>query len=208
MYRPKAFAVDDPQMLHGFIRGRAFATLAVAVNGVVELAYAPVVLDADSGLGTIRFHLAKANPIAAVADGAAVTVSVNGPDAYISPDWYVTPGLVPTWNYVAIEGKGRARRLTDSELRTLLADLTADQESKLAPKLSWTMDKVQPERLTAMLQVIVGFAVAFDTLEGKFKLSQDKHPDDIAGAITGLKGRSDGRAAHVAAAMRRFLKPQ
>ena len=87
MYRPKAFAVDDTQMLHGFIRGRAFATIAVAVNGAVAMAYAPIVLDSARRLGTVRFHLAKANPVATVADGTVATIAVSGPDAYISPDW-------------------------------------------------------------------------------------------------------------------------
>ena len=98
------------------------------------------------------------------------------------------------------------RRLSDDELRTLLVDLTAAEEAKLAPKLPWTMDKVAPERLAALLHAVVGFAVDLDSLEGKFKLSQDKKPEDIAGAIEGLEARGDGRAAHVAAAMKRQLR--
>jgi transcriptional regulator len=41
-----------------------------------------------------------------------------------------------------------------------------------------------------------------DTLEGKFKLSQDKSAADLAGAIKGLEARGDPSSLAVAAAMR------
>ncbi len=57
-------------------------------------------------LGAVCFHLARNNPIAGVADGAAVKIGIMGAHAYVSPDWYETPDQVPTWNYMAIEGCG------------------------------------------------------------------------------------------------------
>ncbi len=206
MYRPKAFVVDDVAVLHRFIRERAFATIAVAKDGAVAFAYAPVVLDAAGALGAVRFHLAKSNPVAGAMDGERMFFSFTGPDAYISPDWYVSQGMVPTWNYVAVEGEGRAHRLSDGELRALLVDLSAAQEDELLPKKPWTLDKVPPERLAALTSAIVGFSVAFETLEGKFKLSQDKKPDDFEGVIKGLEARDDPASAAVAHAMRKGNK--
>ena len=81
MYRPKPFVVDDVAALHAFIDNRPFATIGVVVESRVVLAYAPVVLDAGGALGTVRFHLAKNNPVAAVADGAPMQISFMGPDA-------------------------------------------------------------------------------------------------------------------------------
>ncbi len=128
--------------------------------------------------------------------------SFAGPDAYVSPDWYVSHGLVPTWNYIAVEGEGYSRFLANEELRALLADLSAEQETKLFPKKPWTVDKVPPDRLAALTSAIVGFSVAFEKLEGKFKLSQDKKPGDIAGVIAGLEGRGAAADVAVANAMR------
>lgn len=202
MYRPRAFVIDDAPSLHTIIRASVFATIAVADEGAIQFAHAPVVLNVASELGTIRFHLARVNPVAALADGARLAVSFAGPDAYISPDWYETEGLVPTWNYIVVEGAGAVTRLDDRALNQLLIDLSAAEEAKLAPKKPWTADKVEPRRLAALQQAIVGFELRFETLQGKFKLSQDKKPADIDGVIRRLEARGDARSLAVADAMR------
>jgi transcriptional regulator len=204
VYRPKAFAVDDVAALHAFIRRRAFATIGVVVESRVLLAYAPVVLDAGGAFGAVRFHLAKSNPVAAIADGAPMQISFIGSDAYVSPDWYVSQGLVPTWNYMAVEGEGWARVLPDADLRALLVDLSAEQERHLLPKKPWTVDKVPAERLAVLSNAVVGFSVVFEKLEGKFKLSQDKSQEDRAGVIARLEARGDSASLSVAAAMRKW----
>jgi transcriptional regulator len=123
-------------------------------------------------------------------------------DAYISPDWYKTIVTVPTWNYIAVEGEGIVRRQSRDELRKLVLDLSAMEEQKLLPKTPWTIDKVPRARTEALLGAIVGFSLPFDRLEGKFKLSQDKNPEDLAGVIAGLEARGDAASVAVARAMR------
>jgi transcriptional regulator len=202
MYRPPQYAVDEPFLLHRLITAFPLATIAVATNGKIELAYAPVVLDARNGpYGGVRFHLARANPVASSANDD-VCFSFRGPDAYISPDWYCAAGMVPTWNYVAVEGRGRANVLDGVQLRTLLVDLSTQEETKLAPKRPWTIDKVPAERQAVLLRAIVGFSVQFDRLEGKFKLSQEKSVTEREGACAGLVGRGDPGSLAVAAVMK------
>ena len=203
MYRPRAYSIDDPDVLHEMVRTRRFATIAAAVDGAVQFAYAPVVLDAqESSPGRIRFHLARLNPLADM-DDAPIRLSFLGPDAYISPDWYETHALVPTWNYVAVEASGTARPLNDAGLMQLLVDLSAEEERRLAPKTPWTLAKLPDERIAMLLNAIRGFEVVLTSLEGKFKLSQDKNEADLSGAITGLEARGDTASLAVAAAMRR-----
>ena len=201
MYRPKAFAVADIAELHRFIRQRVFATIGVATNRTIAFAYAPVVLDADGAFGAVRFHLARNNPVAEVPDGTRMLLTLTGPDAYVSPDWYASHAMVPTWNYVAVEGEGEARRLSNEGLRTLLINLSAEQEDKLLPKKPWTIDKVPEARLAALSAAIVGYSVAFAKLEGKYKLSQDKKPEDVTGVIAGLEARGDAQSRAVADAI-------
>lgn len=203
MYRPVAFAEDDLAVLHDLIRARNFAILAGVVGGSVQFAYAPVVHDAHCGpKGAVRFHLARTNPLSQIG-GATVRMSFLGPDAYVSPDWYTTANLVPTWNYIAVEGVGVARLLDKSALRQLLIDLSAVQEEKLLPKTPWTLDKMSDGKLEALLFAIEGFEVPLDTLEGKLKLSQDKSASDIAGVIDGLEKFRDPGSRGIAMAMRR-----
>jgi transcriptional regulator len=207
MYRPPAFATNDITVLHATIRARVFATIACMIDGAIALAYAPVVLDADDGpLGSVRLHLAAANPVAQIPSGTAMTLSFLGPDAYVSPDWYETHGRVPTWNYIAVEGRGVAERVDGEALRRMLVDLTAVEERKLLPKTPWTIDKVPEAKMGALLNAIVGFRLRFDTLEGKFKLSQNVTPQDVAGVMRGLVQRGDPASLAVAEHMRGVVR--
>jgi transcriptional regulator len=203
MYRPSAFVVDDVAVLHDVIRSRVFVTIAAAIDGVVQLAYAPVILDPHNGpRGALRFHLAIGNPLAKLAEGARVAMSAITADAYVSPDWYRKTVAVPTWNYIAVEGEGALRRTSRAELRQLVIDLSAQEEAKLLPKEPWLMDKLPGGRVETLLNGIVGFSLPFERLQGKFKLSQDKSADDIAGVIAELETRGEAASIAVAKAMR------
>lgn len=203
MYRPSAFAVDDLSVLHDVIRRRVFATVAAVIDGRVHFAYAPVIFDAGAGeRGTLRFHLARGNALAALEDRTPVAFSFVAADAYVSPDWYKTLVTVPTWNYIAVEGEGALRRTSREALRQLVVDLSAQEEGKLLPKAPWLLDKVPETRVEALLNGIVGFTVALDRLEGKFKLSQDKKPEDVEGVIAALDARGDAASIAVVKAMR------
>jgi transcriptional regulator len=207
MYRPGAFAIDDTAVLHGVIRERVFATIVAIVGGAVTFAYAPVILDAENGpRGGVRYHLAIGNALAKLEDGARVWMSMNAFDAYVSPDWYTSIVTVPTWNYIAVEGEGVVRRTSREELRQLVIDLSAQEEEKLLPKPPWLIDKVPPARQEALLNGIAGFSLTLERLEGKFKLSQDKKPEDFAGVIAGLEARGDAASLAVLTAMRRVRK--
>jgi transcriptional regulator len=204
MYVPAHFVLSDVTSVHAFLRTNVFATIAGEISGSIVFAYAPIVFDAKLGpRGGLRFHLARANPLDGIENGATLKLSIMGPHAYVSPDWYQTKGMVPTWNYLAVEGAGPARRLGDTELRRLLSDLTAQEESALAPKAPWKMGRVPPERLDVLLTAIVGFELIFETLEGKAKLSQNRSQADVEGAIIGLERRGDAASVAVAAAMRK-----
>ena len=61
---------------------------------------------------TLTSHLAKANPWwRSASDGIEVLGLFVAASAYVSPTYYPSrfenPGVVPTWNYVAAEVRGR-----------------------------------------------------------------------------------------------------
>jgi len=203
MYRPGPYVRDDVKVLHDIIRERSFCLIAAVIGGEAQFAYAPVVVDTEGSRGGVRFHLARANPLAKL-DGAKVRLSFLGLDTYVSPDWYKTEGLVPTWNYIAVEGAGIAKQLDEAALRQLLVDLSAVHEERLRPKKPWTIDKVPEAKMDALLNAIVGFSMSFETLEGKFKLSQDKKPEDFDGVVDALETSREVSAQAVAAAMKRY----
>ncbi|MBV9332091.1 MAG: FMN-binding negative transcriptional regulator, partial [Alphaproteobacteria bacterium] len=159
--------------------------------------------DEDAGpLGGVRFHLARNNPLASSTD-AALFFSFRGPDAYISPDWYASKVMVPTWNYVAIEAHGIAKRMDKPALRDLLVDLSAQEEARLLPKPPWTISKVPEDLLDKLFGAIVGVSVRFESILGKFKLSKDKSEADYQGIAAGLAARGDASALSVASWMKK-----
>lgn len=205
MYNPAHFSMPDVKAVHAFIAENVFATIAATIGGSIHFAYAPVVFDLEPGpLGRVRFHLARANPLAGIDDGTELKLSFLGPHAYVSPDWYETPDQVPTWNYVAAEGNGKAQALSEPALRKLLSDLSAQEEKLLLPKPPWQLGKLSEGRLEQLLPAIIGFELVFDALEGKSKLSQNRAKADAAGVIAALQARGDAASLGVAAAMRKI----
>lgn len=160
-----------------FARERGFGVLAVAVDGMPELAHVPFVLSGDGKFADL--HLMRSNPIArALVEPLPARVAVCGPDSYISPDWYGVGDQVPTWNYVAVHLTGTLERRPDSELRDVLDLLSEQFEARLAPKNPWRADKMDPEALARMMRMIIPFRLMVTGVDGTWKLAQNK-PDAV-----------------------------
>ncbi|MGB1207639.1 MAG: FMN-binding negative transcriptional regulator [Paracoccaceae bacterium] len=142
------------------------------------VAHVPFLL-ADDG-NTADLHLLRSNPIArAVAQGdVPAVIAVQGPQGYISPDWYEVADQVPTWNYVAVHLRGRLMALTDDALPDLLDRQSDHFEATLDPKPRWTTDKMTPEVYARMRRSIVPARLTIETVDATWKLSQNK-PDAV-----------------------------
>lgn len=190
MYVPRHFAEDDLAAKHALIDAHRFGILMVTLDDRPEAAHLPFLLERGRGdLGSLRAHVARANPIWRSFDGGREALAVfQGPHAYVSPDWYVSPDQVPTWNYLAVHAYGTPRLLEGDELAHLAA-LSARNEAELAPKAPWTLEKMPAETAHAMAKGVVAFEIEIARLEGKAKLSQNRGADDVAGAAAGLRAR-------------------
>lgn len=175
---------DEGEML-AFVAEVSFSTIFVCGTEGPALVHAPVVV---RGTDRLRFHVSRANRAAASLEGVHGLLSCTGPDCYVSPDWYGTPDQVPTWNYLAVECEGPLRRLDDEELAQLLDNLGDVQETRLAPKPTWTRAKMTPGRFEAMLKAIVGFEMRIEAIRGTRKLGQMKSLDERRGAAAGVAG--------------------
>jgi transcriptional regulator len=200
MYVHPAFKADLGTSI-AFLRERGFGTL-VAVDGVQPVAvHVPFVVSHDGG--EIELHVARANPIhEVIARQPRVLLTCMGADAYIAPDWYASANQVPTWNYVSVHASGEARLMEPAELRSHLDRLSAHFESGLSAE-PWTPARVDPQRIAAMSNAIVGIVVKLETIEGQWKLGQHKGMPDHLGAVAGLRGQDDPAAHAVADLMDR-----
>jgi transcriptional regulator len=192
MHPNPAFNWADEAEMRAFVDDAAFAQIVTVAEGRPIGAQAPLVSAPD---GSVRFHLSRANRLAGLLDSAPVLASVIGTHFYVSPDWYGTADQVPTWNYRLVEIAGVARRLNEAELRDLLDRLSAVQEARLAPKMPWTISKMDQARLDAMVRAITGFAIEAPRFSGAVKMGQNKSDQEAAGVIAALRATGDTAAA-------------
>lgn len=167
-----AFRWNERAALRAFVQERGFGVLMAATPDGLRAVHVPFVFLDDERIG---FHLGRGNPIAKSLDGCDALMVVNGPDGYISPDWYALDNnQVPTWNYLAAELEGSVARLDRAALITQIEALTAAHEDRLAPKPAWTREKMDGGRFEKMLDAIQGFQLRVTAWRGTAKLGQNK----------------------------------
>lgn len=204
MFVPEPFAEPDLAACHGLIRDHAFGMLIGVVDGAPFATHLPFMLDGERGEnGTLIAHMARGNPHwRAFAGGGQALAVFQGPHAYVSPSWYETMDkVVPTWNYATVHAYGTPAIVADAAaVRAILARLVTEAEAGFAAP--WRIESQPEDFLAAMAQGIVAFEIPIARLEGKWKMSQNRSPEDRAGAARGLAASDDPLARDVAAVMR------
>jgi len=177
---------DERAALEAMIANIGFGMIFAATPDGPRVAHVPVY---STGDGAVQFHLARGNALAKhITENKALCV-INGPDAYISPDWYELDDKVPTWNYLTLELEGNVREMNRDGLVALLDDLSAQNEAKLAPKKPWHRDKMDGDIFDKMCGAIIGFEMEIQAWRPTAKLSQNHPPaarENVAEALDGL----------------------
>jgi transcriptional regulator len=189
LYIPKAHLVEDRKLMHDFMEDYAFVSLVTAAP-TIRITHIPVLLDRTAGpYGTIYGHIARNNPQNATFDGHQQAVIVfQGPNSYISPSWYAKTEAVPTWNFAVVHASGALKPVTDKKaLHEFLAKLIATFESRYAPSSTYDFGKLPDTYVYPMIGAIVGFEMQIESLEGKFKLGQERSEADRAGILKNLQ---------------------
>ena len=203
MYVPKHFEVTDTAWCHALIRAQSFALMITADDtGAPFATHLPILVDERRGpLGTLRGHVARANPHwRHLAAGRPTLVVFSGAHAYVSPSWYATHPAVPTWYYVAVHASGTGALVEDAEqVRALLADLVHVYESP-GPE-AWSFEALPADYVAGMQRGIVAFEIPIARLEGKAKLSQNRDAVDRGRTREALAASDDPVARAVAALM-------
>jgi transcriptional regulator len=196
MYLPDHFKEDRLPELHALVRAHPLGCLVTHGEAGLDADHVPFELASEVGpFGTLRAHVARANPIVSNGHGGTdVMVVFRGQQAYISPSWYPSKQeahrQVPTWNYEVLHAHGRLRLMDDEKfLRGLLGRLTRRHESGEANP--WKMGDAPREYIDRMLEAIVGIEITIERLEGKRKLSQNREERDRQGAIAALEERGE-----------------
>jgi transcriptional regulator len=196
MYQPPHFREDRLDVQHRLILSHSLGLLITAGPGGLQANYIPFLIDpAISERGTLRAHLARANP--QIAELAAVTeclVVFQGPQHYISPSLYPTKQengkVVPTWNYITVHAWGAPRVIDDAGwIHQQVEDLTRHKETPRAAP--WQVADAPDAFVAAQLKGIVGLEIPIARIEGKWKVSQNRPAIDQAGVVAGLQIEGD-----------------
>ena len=205
MYQPPHFIEDDSGRIAALMRSHSFATV-ISHDGAGPFAtHMPVLHHAEGGVhGTLVTHMARANPQwRQFADGREVLVIFHGPHAYISPNWYESRPMVPTWNYAVVHAYGVPRLLEDKDrVRAMLRELVDTFESGQPQPYG---NVLTDEYIDKLSPGIVGIEIPITRLEAKFKLSQNRTPSDQSGVIAALAASADQTDREVAALMKQIL---
>jgi transcriptional regulator len=208
MYQPPLHRKDDLEAQHALIRAQPLGLLVSMGPNGLEANSIPFLIDATaSKLGTLRAHMARANGQWRSLDGSnEALVIFQGPDRYISPNWYATKRetgkVVPTWNYVMVQARGRPRAIEDPTwLRAQIEELTQTHEGRRpAP---WSVGDAPADFVAMQIKAIVGVEMEIVSIEGKWKASQNRPAADREGVIAGLQAESEPMALDMAEIVRK-----
>lgn len=186
MYTPGHFTMA-PQRVEALLQAATTAQLVTAHPSGPVATLLPFTHRPDpggAGLGSLIFHVTRVNPVWREPYLGEALAIISGPDGYIDADWYASnaqaPG-VPTWNYVTVHGYGPLVIHDDPAwVRAAVGELSA--------RHGYDDTRVDADAHTKMLRAIVGIELPLTRVEAKDKLNQNRTPDDVAGAIRGLRG--------------------
>ena len=180
MYSPKFNQVIDRAILLEAMQAYSFAILfgpqsTTDAPAPLVATHLPLVVRDEGHHGLIEGHFAKANRHWQSLAGREILVVFPGPHSYVSPANYVDPLSVPTWNYIAVHAYGTLQLVEDEPgKQTLLAGLIHANEPAFAEQ--WRGMPAGFQR--TMLAGIVGFRIPISRIEGKFKISQNRDPEE------------------------------
>ena len=209
MYLPAHFEETRTDVLHALIRSHPLGTLiTLDAGGAPQANPIPFLIEPGPGVhGTLRGHVARANPLWRETRGDVDALVVfQGAQSYISPGWYPAKAehgkVVPTWNYVVVQARGRLRAIDDEAwVRALVTRLTDRFEA--AQSRSWAVADAPADYIATMLRAIVGIEIELGSLVGKWKVSQNRSAADRKGVAAGLAALAaqgnDAQAAAMAA---------
>lgn len=180
MYTPKFSQVSDRSILLDAMRQNSFAIVfgplgAADDPSAQQATHLPLVVKDEGEHGVIEGHFAAANPHGKALAARETLVVFPGPHSYVSPVLYTEPLSVPTWNYIAVHAYGTLSLVEDAPGKeALLKGLIAVHEPAFLDHWHGLPDGFK----RTMLAGITGFRIPITRIEGKFKISQNRAPEE------------------------------
>ena len=182
MYVPTHFAAASQADMLALIAAHPLGALVRAGADGLEADHVPFELvppSSDAPCGVLRAHVARANPIWR-GDGAPVLVLFLGASSYVSPLLYdleaAAGRAVPTWNYAVVHAHGRLRAIDDPAW--ILGNMTRLTRRHEDARAGWKVEDAPRDYIDRLVRTTVGIEIVIERLEAKFKMSQNRSPDE------------------------------
>jgi transcriptional regulator len=208
MYVPQMFEENRVEILHDLIRKNPFGTLVTLNEDGWSADHVPFLVEpAPEPYGVLHAHVARANPVwRNLSSKPDVLAIFQGPQAYVSPSWYVTKQetgmVVPTWNYAIVHAHGTLEAIDDPAwLRAFLHKLTNTHEAANAKP--WSIADAPQHYIETQLRAIVGVKLTIKRLVGKWKMSQNRPAQDRLSVIQKFSAQGRDSSSAMAETMQK-----
>ncbi|VDB83164.1 unnamed protein product [Peniophora sp. CBMAI 1063] len=224
MYLRAVHAEGHLPTLRSLVRTQPLGIFTTVIAGssqfpLLQSTHIPFVLDvadesSETELGTLRGHMARANPhskamienLSGKSEASQVLenevmVLFNGPvHHYVTPKFYTetkpsTGKVVPTWNYAAVEVRGRARVYFDSKSGTAGAFLDRQvraltglcEKGIMGYERPWSVEDSPASYVEILKKAIIGIEIEITSMVGKWKMNQELSDGDRKGVVGGFE---------------------
>lgn len=199
MYIPKIYRCEDAELMKKIIGQNAFALL-ISDKEKIFATHSMFLLNENDGNFYLETHISKANFQAKVLkDGDEVLCDFLGAHSYISSSWYEKTN-VSTWNYEAVQIRGKVKLMNDEELFQHLEKLTFKYEK--TQKCPMLVENMGDELVKKEIKGAFGIHIFPTEIFIAKKLSQNRNKLDFENIILNLEQSNNESSKEIAEKMK------
>ena len=201
MYKVSHYTEKDKTKLLSFARENSFAFVTGIGDVYPVTTQLPLEITEEENKIIFSGHMMrKTDHHLAFEKNNNVLVTFHSPHAFINATWYEIPAVGSTINYITVQAKCRIRFMDDEGTYAAVKQIT---EKYVGPNTPSSFENISEEYKQAMVKAIAGFIIEVDSIEGVFKLSQDRHTD-YHNIINELERRGTPGDKYIAQEMKKF----
>jgi len=203
MYKVDSFLEKDNNKLLAFMQLHPFAVVIGANQNIPSATQIPLQIKQEGDAIKLIGHvMKKTDHYEAFLANDNVLALFSDAHAYVSASVYENPSSASTWNYSAVQAKGKIRLLDKDETRAAIKSLTDQYEGQNSPA---AFHHLSDDYIEKHLKAIEGFEITVTSLEGIFKLSQNHSQINRERIVKHLSQSDDLQAQEVARQMKENL---
>jgi transcriptional regulator len=195
------YLLTDPDEVKRLIRENPWASIISNTSRGLVASHYPVILEEDAEGISILSHVGRPDEQLHELGQHEVLVIIQGPHGYISPSWYESGDIVPTWNHVTAHLYGTPELLSADENFRVLSQLVDHFEDSMPYPVHLSVDEEGARRIALGT---VGLRLRVTRFDARLKLSQNKSPEVIDRIIDELQAGEQYANHGLAREMRRL----